>query len=260
MSNPSTSTPLVSLGSSAVGFCSIDGVSSVERPAEDLQDDSESMGLGFFGDGVLVVNSGEGREELVIQHQSEPGVTYSATVGLKSGDQLTLGFQWDPATKSFDITLEGRTTRITLTEEGVWVAGELSGSESDLELALETVALESIEQPLARGAISYERAPLSILEVARADESAVLEFFMLYGDGDYRMIEAPADSRYANTIYLQSSKDRSTRIGLTRQTILIHDPDRGGVEIVYGAEGLRRFGVDEGILREISRRRLDGLR
>lgn len=255
MSNPNDLTPLASLGSPGMGFCSIDGVCSVELPADELLDESESMGLGFFNDGVLVVNSGEGRLDLMIQHQSQPGVAYSATVGLKSGVRLTVDFQWDPETKSFDLTLDGRTTRITLSEEGVWVAGELSGS----DLSLETVAMELIN-PLARGAVSYERSPLSILEVARADESAVLEFFLLYGDGDYRLVEGPAGTQDSKAIYIQNSRDRSTRVGITQKTILIHDPDRGGVEIVYGAEGLKRFGVSEDLLEEISGKKTDGLR
>lgn len=95
-------------------------------------------------------------------------------------------------------------------------------------------------------AVSYPRGPLTVLPVRGADADEVLSFLNRYGAERYEHSEAPEVSGEdrATSIYVRSAADRSTIIGLLPSTVLIHDPERGGIQFAYSVEALDRFGVD----------------
>ncbi len=93
------------------------------------------------------------------------------------------------------------------------------------------------------GSISYERAPLTVLRISDSTAEEAIEFLNRYSPRSYEHV---ADYRTdSSVIYIRSKSDRSTTIGLLPDTVLIHDPDRGGVDLVYSQATLNRLGISE---------------
>lgn len=93
------------------------------------------------------------------------------------------------------------------------------------------------------GAISYERAPLTVLRISDSTAEEALEFLNRYSPRSYEHVaDYRADS---SVIYIRSKSDQSTTIGLLPDTVLVHDPDRGGVDLVYSHATLNRLGISK---------------
>lgn len=96
--------------------------------------------------------------------------------------------------------------------------------------------------------ISYSRSPLLLLRVASSTPEEVLDFLNRYSKHSYEFAPPVGDS--SNLIYVRSTHDRSTVLGLMAPMILVHDPDRGGVKFAYNSQSLEWLRLSsKGILR-----------
>ena len=93
------------------------------------------------------------------------------------------------------------------------------------------------------GAISYERAPLTVLRISDSSAEEALEFLNRYSPRGYEHV--PDYAPGSSVIYIRSRSDQSTTVGLLPDTVLVHDPDRGGVDLVYSHATLNRLGISK---------------
>lgn len=89
--------------------------------------------------------------------------------------------------------------------------------------------------------IRYERAPLTVLRISDSTPEEAIEFLNHYSSQRYEHVENYIEG--SSAIYIRSRSDQSTTIGLLPDTVLIHDPDRGGVEFANSHATLNRFGI-----------------
>jgi len=91
--------------------------------------------------------------------------------------------------------------------------------------------------------LSYPRSPLTVLSVRDSSPEEVIGFLNRFSaDQSYSLISD--DSLSERAIKVRGSRDRTTLIGLLPSYYLVYDPDLGGVQFIYGEDGLHRLGVD----------------
>lgn len=99
------------------------------------------------------------------------------------------------------------------------------------------------------GAISYARSPLAVLQISSSTVEEILDFLNLHSSQSYERIDDT--SGQSSPIRVRSLSDCSTIISLQSDTLLVHDPDRGGVAIIQSMVAIERFGIDGDRLREL---------
>lgn len=97
--------------------------------------------------------------------------------------------------------------------------------------------------------IYYARSPLLILPVADSSLEEVLRFLNDYGENtalgedSYEFVDSIEDTSNSIVFRVRKCSDRSTIIGLSSSTVILHDPDIGGVQLLHSMNDLERYGV-----------------
>lgn len=97
--------------------------------------------------------------------------------------------------------------------------------------------------------IYYARSPLLILPVADSSLEEVLRFLNDYGENtalgedSYEFVDSIEDTSNSIVFRVRKCSDRSTIIGLSSSTVILHDPDIGGVQLLHSMNDLKRYGV-----------------
>lgn len=98
--------------------------------------------------------------------------------------------------------------------------------------------------------IYYARSPLLILPVAGSSLEEVLRFLNDHGENSslgedsYEFVDSAEDASNSVVFRIRKCSDRSTIIGLSSSTVILHDPDIGGVQLLHSMNDLERYGVN----------------